>query len=204
MSRRRTASSVAAPVRASSAQDWRTPHWLVERVHVLMGGPPDIDPCAPPDNPLGARRFFCGPAPSPGAGQGPLFGDPVQAPNTLDGLTEPWGPGTVWLNPPFATMGEWLDLVCDRTYPACVLLPCNRLETDAYHALFRVAPLRAYLQEPGTEHMSNRRVAFERPDGSKGGGSPYATMLVGSGWDPERWAEAFGTPWGYCEHASSL
>lgn len=210
---RRTATTrqVAQPVQASSDSTWRTPRWLRERLRVLYGGPPELDPATSPDNPLGALTYWCGPDPAASPRVGALFGEPEIAPVALDGLTQPWGQRAWFLNPPFKGLeDEWLPKVVDVltvegvTRGGVLVMPCNRFETDAYHAVMRLAPLRYYPQEPGTEHRSNRRVKFERPDGSVGKGtSPYATVLLGFFWPEERWVEAFDG-FGYMEVAREL
>lgn len=213
MARERTLTKrqVAAPVRESSDSTWRTPRWLRERLPVLYGGPPELDPATSPDNPIGALTYWCGPDPSPAPRAGALFGEPEIAPVALDGLVQPWGQRTWWLNPPFAGLEhEWLPKVArvlqDElvTRPGALLLPCNRLETDAYHAVMRLSSLRCYLQEPGTEHRASRRVRFELPDGSRGKhGSPYASMILGFYQPWQRWIEAF-EGFGYLERTSEL
>lgn len=65
---------------------WCTPPGLVARVHEAFGGPPDLDPCSNVGSHVQARRVY-----------------------TRAGLEAGWGRdgGTVFVNPPFSTAGEW-------------------------------------------------------------------------------------------------
>lgn len=73
--------------------DWRTPPEVVELLHVLWEGGPDLDPCAsegcPDEELIGKANHF-----------GPAAG-------CEDGLLVPWR-GRVFVNPPFADLASWL------------------------------------------------------------------------------------------------
>lgn len=56
-----------------------TPSYVLEPVRKLLGGF-DLDPCTEPDNPCGAKRFFCLP---------------------MDGCDQSWEGSTIWCNPPY-------------------------------------------------------------------------------------------------------
>jgi phage N-6-adenine-methyltransferase len=48
----------------------------------------DLDPCTTPDNPLATYYFFT---------------------KEDDGLTRPWAPEKVFVNPPYSDIGAWVD-----------------------------------------------------------------------------------------------
>lgn len=56
-----------------------TPPYVLEPVRKLLGGF-ELDPCTEPDNPCGAKKFFCLP---------------------VDGCAQPWKGQTIWCNPPY-------------------------------------------------------------------------------------------------------
>lgn len=197
MKRERSVRQVVARVRRASDQTWRTPPWLRALVHEFYGGPPDCDPCAPADNPLGALVHYTGPAPAALPHVGPLFGAAPMSPPGEDGLSMPWE-GRVWMNPPFSDP-RWLwklrdELAAERTTCAVVLLPTNRYETAAYQWALDMATLATWLVDPhanGSE--TGGRIRFEKPDGSLGGQAPYASQLLGFGrTDRRAWRQVFG------------
>ena len=61
-----------------------TPAYLLEPIRRLLGGIA-LDPCTEPDNPTGARNFYCLPG---------------------DGCAEPWDGETVFCNPPYGEARE--------------------------------------------------------------------------------------------------
>ena len=65
-----------------------TPAYVLEPVRALLGGI-DLDPCTEPDNPTGARQWYCLPQ---------------------DGCALPWDAETVWCNPPYGEARDrWVD-----------------------------------------------------------------------------------------------
>lgn len=65
-----------------------TPAYVLEPVRALLGGF-DLDPCTEPDNPTGARAFYCLPS---------------------DGCALPWDAHTIWCNPPYGEARDrWVD-----------------------------------------------------------------------------------------------
>lgn len=72
--------------------DWRTPAEVVELLHVLWEGGPDLDPCASTEAPVGELL-----------GKVNLFGKPGMG----DGLAEPWQ-GRVFVNPEFGDLAAWM------------------------------------------------------------------------------------------------
>lgn len=184
-------------LRTSSDQTWRTPRLLRDRVAlVYFAGVPFLDPACPPDNPLGAARFFCGPDPAGVPTFGPLFGQPTtEEANRLDGLTEPWDLPW-WLNPPFSGAREWfakvgaeVDRCPDR--PGVLLLPVNRTEETFTHELLERARVMHLVRWP----TGRGRVPFESSvDGVEVDKNPFGSWLFRFGPEPApgRWLEAFG------------
>lgn len=106
--------------RAAKA-DWRTPADVVELLHVLWEGGPDLDPCAAPDHAHSlAKVNLVGPAGS-----------------EADGLARPWT-GRVFVNPPFGELSEWMSkAVAEHELHGAevvVLLPA-RTDTRYWHDL---------------------------------------------------------------------
>lgn len=185
-------------LRESSDTSWRTPALLRARVRVYFAGVPFLDPAAPPDNPLGAARFFCGPSPSRVPTRGPLFGEPTEEEaNRLDGLAEPWDMPW-WLNPPFSGAPEWFPKVRSEVAraperPGLLLLPLNRTEEPHGQELLAVPPRRVlFVRWPTTKRG---RVPFESSvDGAEVDKNPFPSWIYGFGEEPApgRWLEAFG------------
>ena len=183
-------------IRESSDQSWRTPDLLRQRVRVFFRGVPFLDPAAPPDNPLQAARFFCGPAPSRVPTRGPLFGEQTEEEaNRLDGLHEPWD--MPWyLNPPFSGAREWCakigaEVDARPAQPGVLLLPVNRTEEVFMLDVIDRAKLQHFVRWP----TGRGRVPFESSiDGAEMDLNPYASWLFLFGGEPEpgRWLEAFG------------
>lgn len=190
-------------IRKSIDTTWRTPQLLADAVHVYHEGI-FLDVAAPPDNPMRASRFFCGPDPSAVPSSGPLFGSGAVEGNKLDGLTEPWSLPW-WLNPPFtsAQLRMWLakvvlevDLVPEQE--GLLLLPVNRTEETWVQDVFDRAQRLLLVRWP----EGRGRIPFESSvDGAPCHNNPFATWILGFGAarraadrkDMERrWAKAFG------------
>lgn len=62
-----------------------TPAYVLDPVRAALGGVIELDPCAAPDNPVKAERFYCPPA---------------------DGAAEPWDAETIFVNPPYSKARE--------------------------------------------------------------------------------------------------
>lgn len=194
--KRTTKVKAAGILRESSDQTWRSPELLRQRVRLFFAGVPFLDPAAPPDNPVGAARFFCGPSPSRVPTRGPLFGEKTEEEaNRLDGLHEPWA--LPWyLNPPFSGAREWCSKIAAEVdaRPAqagVLLLPVNRTEEPFMLDVIDRARRLTFVRWPGTRG----RIPFESSiDGAEVDANPYASWLLGFGDEPApgRWLEAFG------------
>lgn len=191
-------------LRKSTDQTWRTPQLLAQAVRRYFDGAPWLDAAAPPDNPMGAPKFFCGPDPSRVPSNGPLFGEPEPKGNKLDGLAQPW---TLpwWLNPPFASveLRQWLakvthevDMVPEQE--GLLLLPVNRTEETWVQDVFDRAPRLLPVRWP----TGRGRIPFESSrDGAPCHANPFASWLLGFGAARTkrerteiegRWGKAFG------------
>lgn len=62
-----------------------TPAYVLEPVREALGGTIGLDPCTLPDNPTGAIEYYVPPC---------------------DGLSEPWWPSTIYVNPPYGKARE--------------------------------------------------------------------------------------------------
>lgn len=179
-------------LRKSTDETWRTPRLMRERVRLFFRGLEWLDPAAPPDNCMGAPRFFCGPDPSRVPSMGPLFGEPSdEDANRLDGLTEPWD-APWWCNPPFKR--PWYERAAEqvRAHPGQVgllLLPVNRTEEDYAQDLLELVSLALFVRWPTTRG----RIPFESSiDGAEVDKNPFASWVLGFGdVDPLRWRDAF-------------
>lgn len=201
----RTKVQAGGILRTSTDQTWRTPQLLAQAVRRYFADLPWLDVAAPPDNVMGAPRFYCGPDPSRVPSSGPLFAqEEAQEGNTLDGLTEPWCLPW-WLNPPFASaqLRLWLakvvaevDLVPEQE--GLLLLPVNRTEETWVQDVFDRAPRLLLVRWP----EGRGRIPFESSiDGAPCHANPFASWLLGFGVSrtkaelrdvEQRWLEAFG------------
>lgn len=168
-------------LRKSKDETWRTPRLLRDRVALFFGGLEWLDPAAPPDNPLGATRFFCGPTPSRVPTQGPLFGEPtMEEANRLDGLHEPWDLPW-WCNPPFAK--SWYLRVLEQVQErpdqlGLLLLPVNRTEEAYAQELLALVRLRLFVRWP----EGRGRIPFESSiDGAECKSNPFSSWILGFG-----------------------
>ena len=62
-----------------------TPPYVLDVVRAALGGRIDLDPCTEPDNPTGARAFYCPPQ---------------------DGAALPWNASAIYVNPPYGKARE--------------------------------------------------------------------------------------------------
>ncbi|KJS39985.1 MAG: hypothetical protein VR70_06925 [Rhodospirillaceae bacterium BRH_c57] len=78
--------------------EWYTPDWILNPLYEAMGNQPfDLDPCSPikgPDAPVWAKKHFT---------------------RKDDGLSQDWH-GRVWLNPPYASLADWIRKAADATW----------------------------------------------------------------------------------------
>ena len=111
---------MAGYVAQAAREDWRTPEAVVELLHLLWDGPPDLDPCSGPGSIVQARRR-------------------IEPPD--DGLAETW-PGRVFVNPPFGELSRWAAKCVEekrqRGAEVVLLLP-SRTDTRYWHAHVRRA-----------------------------------------------------------------
>jgi len=92
----------------AKASDWRTPEQVIELLHLLWDGKPDLDPCASPHPEHHfARENFCLP---------------------VDGIEQRWK-GRVFVNPPFDALDEWTETCALAPRP----LKDDRLTFGALH-----------------------------------------------------------------------
>ncbi len=103
----------------AAKSDWRTPGEVVELLHVLWDGPPDLDPCAAPGPAHAiAKVNLAGHEGSP-----------------ADGLARVWE-GRVYVNPPFGELDRWAAKAAfearDRGAEVVLLLPA-RTDTRYWH-----------------------------------------------------------------------
>lgn len=186
-------------IRTASDSTWRTPEKLRARVRdVYFAGVDFLDPCAPPDNPLRATRFFCGPTPGGVPTRGPLFAEPTtEEANRLDGLTEPWDLPW-WANIPFSAFEEWSPKILSEVaarprQPGLLLLPVNRTEEVAITNLLAGTWRVLFVRWP--DKKSRHRIPFESSiDGAEMNNNPFGSWVLGYGGEPAdgRWFEAFG------------
>jgi len=83
-----------------------TPGYVLEPVRKLLGGI-GLDPCTEPDNPTGARRFYCPPA---------------------DGASLPWKASSVFCNPPYGEVRlRWVERCIEegKSRKVVLLIPAH-------------------------------------------------------------------------------
>lgn len=96
-----------------------TPKYVLDPIHELLGGI-GLDPCTEPDNPTGARRFYCLPD---------------------DGCTLPWDiEDNVFCNPPYGLARDrWVKRCVEvgRDRPVVLLIPAHTETRIFQYALVR-------------------------------------------------------------------
>ena len=100
-------------------QRWLTPCYVLEPVRDLLGGV-ELDPCTEPDNPTGAKQFYCPPD---------------------DGCTRPWAATTVFCNPPYGeARNRWVDRCIEegKLRKVVLLIPAHT-ETRSFQRAMQAA-----------------------------------------------------------------
>lgn len=135
-------------------QHWCTPPWLVSLVRDVFARDIDLDPFSNEGSVTGAKVQFTGPGGFVGTKDGCRFVD-------KDGFDEPWGRGTVYLNPPYSKSG---DAMAEAEYEyrhgsVVEMIAVTRSSTNTRywpiverataHGYFRERP--AFLDENGIE-----------------------------------------------------
>jgi DNA adenine methylase len=141
--------------------EWYTPDWLLQHLYAANGNQPfDLDPCSPckgANAPVWARQHF-----------------------TVEdnGLAQEWR-GRVWLNPPYHSLGPWLEKAADAVW--CRHMPNAPTKASAE----REAPLcetvvgliparthriywRAFVADHARVFFITGKLAFLKGDGGKG------------------------------------
>lgn len=133
-----------------------TPPEILEPVRELLGGI-DLDPCTEPDNPTGARAFYCLPQ---------------------DGLRKSWrGARTVWCNPPYGRARiPWVE--------RCVLEGLERRVVLLIPSATETAPWQYAMKRADSAVMLFGRLRFGivRPTGQEETAS-HGSTLFGFGVD---------------------
>jgi hypothetical protein len=104
-----------------------TPSYVLEPIRRLLGGI-ELDPCTEPDNPTGARQFYCPPQ---------------------DGCALPWDARTIFCNPPYGeARGRWVDRCIGesgRGAKVVLLMPAST-ETRIFQKAFLACTTCLFLQ----------------------------------------------------------
>lgn len=89
-----------------------TPGYILEPIRELLGGI-GLDPCTEPDNPTGAKRFYCLPD---------------------DGCSLPWDEESIFCNPPYGeSRNRWVDrCIAESSGKRIVLLIPAHTETRTF------------------------------------------------------------------------
>lgn len=88
---------MAGHIATSTSVHWCTPQWVVDCIHELYNGPPDLDPCSNPYSTVKATTEF-------------------SLETGFDGLITPWAGHNIYVNPPFGK-GWWkMDVNNVREY----------------------------------------------------------------------------------------
>jgi hypothetical protein len=110
----------------SARGDWRTPTEIIEALHLMWDGAPDLDPCSPVDPPhIAGTRFTA----------------------EDDGLSQPWT-GRVYVNPPFGDLDAWSAKCAAEAKEGAeiVLLLPARTDTRYWHAHVSTAKAICFLR----------------------------------------------------------
>lgn len=146
------------PRRASSATSkesiWRTPQWLVARIHADLGGSIDLDPCTDRDNPTRAKLFLTA---------------------FEDGLKTDWPMvRSIYVNPPFIHAAHWAEKVIKEAAkghrPRTIFLGPAAVGTEWFQTFWRAADDALFL---------DKRLRFEDSNGNLQGSPTRGTVLFG-------------------------
>ncbi|RSU69654.1 hypothetical protein BRX37_23945 [Sphingomonas sp. S-NIH.Pt3_0716] len=129
-----------------------TPPSLMAHIYDAFGSI-DLDPCGHPDSPVVTKRRIC-----------------LQ--DGGDGLAEPWGAGTVWMNPPFSAMLKWLrkadeEWSAGRAKTIVCLVPARSESAYFHDRLIQIADIL----------LIRGRIRFLTKQGPLPG-APFPLMLV--------------------------
>ena len=105
---------------AHEMQRQLTPGYVLEPVREALGSI-ELDPCTEPDNPTGAAHFYTA---------------------ATDGAEEPWGAGTIYVNPPYSKARERWVARCIEAAAAgsrVVLLMPSHTDTRLFHRAIQTA-----------------------------------------------------------------
>lgn len=154
---------------SSGSDDWRTPPSILAPVRrAYCEGPDyqiDLDPCSQPDNPTGARDFWC-------------------LENGTDGLVTTWlrepAANVVFVNPPFSQLKAWSAKVLEEALIGTrMVVVAKATFCTAWFKLLMLASRGVVLLAP-------ERIAYLKPDSGEGvANSPtFETALFPINLDP--------------------
>ncbi len=141
---------------AAGNQHWCTPQWLVDLVHDVFEGPPELDPFSNRDILVDAAFAFTGPGGFDRDGFEPR-----------DGFSEPWYEigDTVYFNPPWKHSGRAVrharEMLLDSTAEITGVIPCSM--NSQYWPEVEASPSRCYFHkrpsflESGVERNGNAK-----------------------------------------------
>jgi hypothetical protein len=125
-----------------------TPRYVLDPIRAALGGIIDLDPCTEPDNPVGARRFYCPP---------------------VDGAEEPWDAESIFVNPPYGKARErWVNRCIDASWQGSriVLLMPAATDTRIFQEAFRYASCAVFVRgrlKFGAARDNGRQAAASHP-----------------------------------------
>ena len=125
-----------------------TPPYVLDPVREALGGTIYLDPCTEQDNPTEAMRFFT---------------------VVDDGLTQPWGASTIFVNPPYGKAREpWVERCIQAADDglAVVLLIPSHTDTRLFHRVLDTASWVLFLKgrvKFGVLRKNRRQEAASHP-----------------------------------------
>ena len=159
--------------------EWYTPTELVWLLQDYFEGPIPLDPCAPPDNPTRAKKFFT---------------------KRQNGLRRSWKSGGVYAAPPFGQeFPDWAKKIAKeaaRGIPIIALLSCSSRQSTAYWQEHILSP---YLNCTCTVRG---KVQFWSPEAWSPSGNKFDSAFYGYNVDPYRFFGVFSRR-GVCKLVSS-
>lgn len=141
--------------------EWYTPDWLLQHLYAANGDLPfDLDPCSPckgANAPVWAKQHHT---------------------VTDDGLAQEWS-GRVWLNPPYHSLGPWLEKAADavwcRHMPNAPTKASSEREVPLCETVVGLIPARthrvywrAFVADHARVFFITGKLAFLKGDGGKG------------------------------------
>lgn len=128
-----------------------TPPETIQRIRRVFGGRIGLDPCTLSTNPVGADVFYT---------------------EDDDGLVQPWDEETIFVNPPYNPIGEWIRCAMKAAQAGSRVVFLAPARIDAPHS-------QRLIRASTNMVMIAGRLRFLKPDGTRQGSPTFGSILFG-------------------------